>query len=511
MKISTHALSRLAALALLAVTALGPVTGAAADLKGGTLRVAILADINDFDPQAFLGVNFPLIKNFYDSLIEYSPDGAAIPSLATSWSITDDNQAVTLTLRDDVTFHSGASLDAEAVAATLDKAAKPDRGKQVYATMSIVRDWTVVDTRTIRLNFNNRVPDKQITDLLQFISVIDPAGIDTVENKPAGTGAYTLAERVLGQSIRMTANPNYWRPGQPVANEVVMTVFSDNDAASAALESGAVDLIYGGNARSAVRLRNAGYQLIQGPGPLVQVFRINTTKGPFRNEKFRQAFNHLMPREAILKVGYAGVGAVTALPWAVANPAADPSFNTKYAYDLDKARALLSASGLSATEMSDWKLLANGANQDAINISQIVQSTLKQVDIGIELELREGAEFRDAMLKGGYTAVFAGIGNVQKFPSRVATNSIYRTKNNPILGEPHPHPEYVAAIERVNSAFGDDVRAAYDHLNAVLAQSAFGVPTNTYDIGLIVAAPNVSGFTLDIDNMLVARTIGFAR
>ena len=94
---------------------------------------------------------------------------------------------------------------------------------------------------------------------------------------------------------------------------------------------------------------------------------------------------------------------------------------------------------------------------------------------------------------------------------RVATNSIYRTANNPILGTPHPHPEYVAAIERVNTTFGSgaDVKAAYDNLNKVLVETAFAIPTNTYDTGLIVAAKNVDGFTLDIDNMLVARTIGF--
>ena len=45
------------------------------------------ADILNFDPMAFAGVNFPLIKNLYDSLIEYTPEGRAIPSLASSWTI----------------------------------------------------------------------------------------------------------------------------------------------------------------------------------------------------------------------------------------------------------------------------------------------------------------------------------------------------------------------------------------------------------------------------------------
>jgi peptide/nickel transport system substrate-binding protein len=484
-----------------------------AQSAGPPLRVAIVADIANFDPHQFSFVNAPLIKNLYDSLIEYTPDGKPVPSLATEWSIAPDSASVTLKLRENVKFHGGGPFNAEAVAANLVKAADPKRGKNVYPTMSFVKDWTVVDPSTIRLNFNAPAPERQITDLLQFITVIDPSIINEAETKTGGTGAYTLAERVTGQRIRLAANPNYWRPNEPVTKEVVLTIFSDDAAATAALESGAVDLIYGGTGRSAVRLRSAGYQLLQGPGPLVQVFRINSTRGPFRNAKFRQAFNHLMDREGILRVGYAGLGQVVALPWAPASPAYDASYNGRYAFDIEKAKALLGASGLSAAEMSDWKLLVNGGDQPSVGISQVAQAALGRAGITVQLDLKQGAEYTDALLGGRFDATFGGVGNVQKFPSRLTTNSIYRTANNPVLGTPHPHPEYVEAIERVNRAVGTgpEVKAAYDHLNRVLVETAFGIPTNTYDQGLIVAAKNLSGFTLDMDNMLIARTIAVRR
>ena len=502
----------LTASAAVSVTALlSPLSVQAQALKGGRLRVAILADIVNYDPAQFSSQNFPLIKSLYDSLIEYTPEGQAIPNLASAWAIGAGSNSVTLTLRRDVTFHSGAVMNAEAVAATLKKAADPKLGKNLYATMSAVKDWTVVDPYTIRLNFSAPMPDKQITDLLQFISPIDPAGIDTVETKPAGTGPFMLAERVLGQRVRMVVNPKYWRAEKPLLNEVVLTFFSDNDAASAALESGAVDMIYGGDSRAALRLRSAGYQLVQGPGPLVQVFRINTTQGPFRNEKFRQAFNHLMDRRAILQVGYAGLGETTALPWAPASPAADKSYDTRYGFDLDKARALLKESGLSQADMNNWKILINGGDQASVAISQVVQSTIAKVGMTVQLDVMGAPEFTTALLAGKFNALFGGIGNIQKFPTRVATNSIYRTAKNPVLGDPHPHPAYVEAIARVEKTFGSgaEVKAAYDNLNKVLVESAFAIPTNTYDIGLIVAAKNVGGITREIDNMPVFRTIGF--
>lgn len=488
-----------------------PFVGAvhAQELEGGTLRVGIRDDMTNYDPMQFSTVNFFLIKNLYDSLIEYSPEGEPEPALATDWSIADDNTSVTVMLRDDVTFHSGSPFDADAVAATLEKAADPERGKNVYSTMSIVEDWTVEDPQTITINFKSPVPDRQITDLLQFLLPLDPAGIDTVETEPAGTGPFMLEDRAVGQTITMKANPDYWREGQPVLDEIVFTVFADDASASAALESGAIDMIYNGTSRSARRLGDAGYDVVTGPGKLVQVFRINSTRPPFDNKQFRQAFNYLMNRPAILRVGYSDLGEPTALPWAPASPAADPSYTEEYAFSVEKAQELLDASGLSEAEMEDWSLLVNGSDEPSMLISQVVQQSLAEAGIDIELDVRQGAEFIDALLGGDFAAVFGGVGNVQKFPSRVATNSIYRTQNNPIFGDPHPHPAYVEAIERVNTSFGEDVQPAYDNLNQVLVDEAFAIPTNSYEIGIIVADEGVGGYTLDMDNLLVGRTLGF--
>ena len=116
----------------------------------------------------------------------------------------------------------------------------------------------------------------------------------------------------------------------------------------------------------------------------------------------------------------------------------------------------------------------------------------------------------DALLGGKFNGTFGGVGNVQKFPTRITTNSIYRIVNNPVLGNPNPHKDYVAAIERVNTAFGTaDIKAAYDALNKAMVEASFGIATNTFDVFLTVAATNVGGFVKDADSLLVLRTVGF--
>jgi len=175
---------------------------------------------------------------------------------------------------------------------------------------------------------------------------------------------------------------------------------------------------------------------------------------------------------------------------------------------------LLKESGLSPAEMNNWKILADSGEQVGLALSQLVQSTLAKAGINVQIELKQGSEFVDALLGGRFDALFGGVGNNQKFPSRITTNSIYRTVKNPVLGDPNPFPDYVAAIDRVNHTLGSDpqvLRAAYDNLNRALIDASFGIATNTFSVGLIVAAKNVGGISPDIDDIFVARTIGFTQ
>ena len=65
-----------------------PLAAQAQALKGGTLRVALLADIVNYDPHQFSAVNMPVMKNMYDALIDHAEArlGIGLPSGAYSIS-----------------------------------------------------------------------------------------------------------------------------------------------------------------------------------------------------------------------------------------------------------------------------------------------------------------------------------------------------------------------------------------------------------------------------------------
>src|SRR5689334_16427013 len=82
----------------------------------GTLRIGLNEDPDALDPArggSFVGrVVFAAVC---DKLLDIDPQNNFVGQLATAWEWSPDNLALTLTLRDGVTFHDGTSLNAEAV------------------------------------------------------------------------------------------------------------------------------------------------------------------------------------------------------------------------------------------------------------------------------------------------------------------------------------------------------------------------------------------------------------
>lgn len=93
----------------------------ATPVSGGSITWAVAAEPSCFAP-AFDDVlaDRAITRNVVDSLVYQEKDGTYTPWLASAWETSKDGITYTFTLRDDVKFSSGATLDAAAVKANLD-------------------------------------------------------------------------------------------------------------------------------------------------------------------------------------------------------------------------------------------------------------------------------------------------------------------------------------------------------------------------------------------------------
>ncbi|MGD7705038.1 hypothetical protein [Microlunatus sp. Y2014] len=146
--------------------------------------------------------------------------------------------------------------------------------------------------------------------------------------------------------------------------------------------------------------------------------------------------------------------------------------------------------------------LADGSNSDALQMLQILQQSLSEIGFDLQISTLEAQAFRQRQLAGEFGMLFGALGNLSKSPSRVATNSIMRTTDNPVLKDKVPEA-YVAAIAAAESAVTpEEVEAAHADLNEVITTEAFAIPVCT-NITLIGYKRNIEGIARDVDDRLM--------
>jgi peptide/nickel transport system substrate-binding protein len=126
---------------------------------GGTLRVALPAEVTSFDTWNGDPASLIASRQMFETLVEVDPATSRImPALASSWQMTNDGASWTFTLREGVRFHDGTPLDATAVVASFERgrASRVPAYRALFDDPSAIVSVQAVDPRTVR--FDLRAP-----------------------------------------------------------------------------------------------------------------------------------------------------------------------------------------------------------------------------------------------------------------------------------------------------------------------------------------------------------------
>lgn len=469
---------------------------------GGELTVGVVADISHFDPFYNGTPNFILLQNMNTFLVDYDDELTALEAGLTAWEFNDDNTEVTLTLREGVALQSGATWTAQDLIQGLERAADPDQGQQLNGPMAIVKSYEATDDETVVLTFNSPVAELLVTDLLENfpVTTTETNNSEFFATKGDGAGPFELKDRDPGNMVTLSRFADYWDAGAVSLDTLSFRIFDNADSMVTALQSGALDVIYRFPAKNAAQLKDQ-FTIIEGyPGALVDCVRMNINVAPFDNIKLRQAIGRSLDRQRVVDEVYFGFGQPLFLPWGPNSPANDDSYAESNSYDLDAAKKLWEEAGSPAS----GEALANSSDAEGLGILQILQQDLKTVGFDLQINTLDSATFTERLLAGDFGLLMGGLGNTSKSPSRIATNSIFRTVDNPVLKDKTPQ-EYIDAIAASQSAITPEaVQKAYDDLNRIIIEQAFGIAVCT-KISLIATAKNVTGVTRDVDDRIVLK------
>jgi peptide/nickel transport system substrate-binding protein len=376
---------------------------------GGTMRVGVQGDPTNLDPHlTVLAAAGIVIELLYDGLVQVDANLIPQPSLASSWTVTEDGLTYTFSLRENATFHNGRPVVADDVVYSILRVQDPEVGSPSASYAAGIGSVEAVDDVTVTMTLS--APDASFLTKLAWwgMSVVPREAVE--ENgdlalNPVGSGAFVLDEYIPNSSLTLSRHDGYWDAPRPYLDGVEILIVGEDTSRTTALVSDTVDLIEQVPHKDIAVLEATAGVVLAGAGATnLRWLVFNLRKEPFSSLEFRQAVAAALDRQAIIDSAVFGYGE----PLVGLYP---PSYWAGYqgevpTQDLDAAAELLSTVALPegfTAELLTW------AQYDFLsNTSVVVQEQLRQAGIEAEIVPEENATYIERFFGGDFDIAVMG-------------------------------------------------------------------------------------------------------
>jgi peptide/nickel transport system substrate-binding protein len=375
---------------------------------GGTLRIGLNEDPDALDPArggSFVGrLVFAAVC---DKLIDTDQNNAFVPQLATSWSWSPDNLALTLTLREGVTFQDGERFDAEAAKFNLERyrSAPESLRKGELKPVSAVE---VVDPKTIRLRLGQ--PYAPLVAALSDRAgmMVSPKGIARLGPRLADelpcAGPFKLTERVAQDRIVVDRFAGYWDAASIKLDRVIYQPIPDTTVRLVNLKAGQLDMIERLGPTDAAQVKaDPKLRLIAQPALAYYMLALNVVAAsPLHDPLVREALEASLDRGVLNQVVMDG-------QFIPSNQFEAPGSLYYYAArpvpprDPERAKALLAKAG---TPHPAFTLTVDNQPVE-IQAAQVVQSMANEAGFDVKLSAVEANTLIAAGKSGDFHALLA--------------------------------------------------------------------------------------------------------
>ncbi len=339
----------------------------------GPIIVGSISAPRTLNPLFFPSRQDSIVTNLiFDNFVMPDKEGNMVGRLVESYDVSADGLTYTFTLRRDVTWHDGEAFDGDDVVATFEMLGHPDydggmnRVGKIVGAAEYAQDPSLglagVSLSDDRYTVTVRVTAPSATFLpgLYFpilpahaIADIDLTNLEEApfNSNPVGTGPFVFEEWVVGDSISVTANEDYYL-GAPNVNRVIVK-FGDQVALTSQLQTGAIDIL---------EVDRDGYTTFEGDPeftiysyPMLSVDYVGYRVGPGRaddtagelpvfSKTIRQALAYATNKEALVEAAF-GVNGYAHDSVFPRGSIADSPNDTPYDYDPARAKRMFESEG----------------------------------------------------------------------------------------------------------------------------------------------------------------------
>jgi peptide/nickel transport system substrate-binding protein len=396
-----------AVVAVLAALAL--ITGTAAAPPKDAIVIGLVAEPVTMDPPQITDLNSARVtKRIFEGLVAQELGSyKLVPGLAQSWDISKDGLTYTFKLRPNVKFHDGTPFNAEAVKFVFERQLN-DKGPY-YATgtypyvkgfLGNVAGVEVLDAGTVQIKL--KAP---LAPFLQYLAhqslfMFSPEslkkwGKDVVKH-PVGTGPFKLDAWEPGVRVVLARNDEYWG-GAPKIRQAIYVPIVEAQARLVALKTGDIDLTMDVPPDSLDELRrDPNVVVAESNSSAVWYVMLNTRHPILKDRRVRQALNHAVNKEAIIRDILRGTAIVSRGPMSPVYGTFYEDNTARYPHDLDKARALLREAGHpNGFELTFLVPESGSGMQSPVEMATVIQANLAQIGVRAKIQTMEwGAYLR---------------------------------------------------------------------------------------------------------------------
>jgi len=432
---TTAGFGRRGVLAGAAGIALGGAFGSPVMAQGArTLRVRFGSDISQLDPaRIFQNENQSIASHIYSGLVQYDQrTNEIVPDLATGYEVSADGTVWTFRLRPNVTWHKGyGAFTSDDVKFSFDRVLDPATGSLYRGQLAGLREVQTPDPLTVRF-----VLEEANSGFLHKLCAFNQGWIvsrravteigERYSMNPIGTGPFVFERWTTGNEVRLSANPSYFG-GASTLSEVVFRIVRDETAAAIALENRELDIFYALQTPEVIdRLRRAqGISVLDRPSNNTVNLVLNTTAGPLRDIRVRRAMAHAMNRRALIDGFFRGTKfEATSVLTSTFQEFSEEGV-PRYAFDPDRARALLREAGVSNFRFEITTVGLNPFDRFPVALA----NDLQQVGIQATVRVLERGAYVQARSSGNVQSCITAVVGPPDPDSPLVT--LYHTRSHP--------------------------------------------------------------------------------
>ena len=459
-----------------------PVAG---NIHRDTLTVAISREPKSLIPYGSNDTSTaPITHQIYEPLVKFDENMNMVPGLATSWELIDDTH-YRFTLREGVKFHNGNDFTAADVLYTFEQNTATEATASTIGPVDIA-NCVIESDYSIIIALSEVYPAFLNCCTLDIAAIVDKetmeADAEAYAANPVGTGPFKFIEWVTGDYIKMEANDDWWG-GEINFDTLLLRYIPEGSTRAIEAEAGTVDIanITVSDAANAEESPEVNLQI----HPILNTsyLSFNCSLEPFNNVKVRQAIALAIDSAAIVQANYRGYAEVAQsflAPdiWGYA----DVEGNYEE-YNVERAKELMAEAGYA--DGFTCTLVSNG-NQ---TVAEMIQAFLKEINITVELNVTDFANWLDAIINGKQQ-MYIGGWTVPSADASEAFAAFHSANLGPINRSFYVNAEADALIDIIDSETDAEKRyEACVKLQELLAEECVTIPTN---VGIACYAVNKS-------------------